>query len=445
MTLDNLRPVLPSGAIDCEASALYVQEALLYLKTTSEVTRAQWTQFNIPAATAGLLLMLLATVLLVTLCWSLLCVSCRRTASSSMGCMASPLVHRCALAGLFLLISRASWSFSNSIVLAEAQSTQYVGVSALAVYAAASHLQYANFSSFWCLSTACSLPVAPFQSPVPHLAYRVSRQVSGIHRHAMKSAIRVMRMEAWFWTVVLMAVLWGGSSSGPCLTVTIVFFCSAAFYSSWARMPARWSALIMAGTLQWTLQSMRAPARALSLLCAICASRMHAWNAFKRSRSFVQILGIMFSRICAICYCSLLLQFGSVDRTGISPFQKGLEQYNSPGRSSLLQRQQEVMSGILGAEIFVSSWSHFVLSYLQHPSSAAIAPVLCIISISRKFSSCTLATLTTNVVLLESPWNALRWYCNSKTFNVECRRSRVRVDQVDLLQSNLVAWSFSCR
>lgn len=122
--------------------------ALAHLSAAAHVARTQWTQFDTPTAAAGLAVLALATILtagalhatlflralhytrLITSTRSFFALSCPPVSSST-------LLPPSAVAMLALIVVRAAIPLSNSLVLAEAQVTQYLVATGLMLAAAA--------------------------------------------------------------------------------------------------------------------------------------------------------------------------------------------------------------------------------------------------------------------------------------------------------------------
>lgn len=110
-------------------------KALLHLQLAADLARAKWTQFNLPLSVLGLFVMLCCVVTsLAAVCAALLhhrllsAITSLRTESCTFSGkvdMVFPLLSRHEGAAIGVVLLRAALPLSNSLVLAEAQVTQY--------------------------------------------------------------------------------------------------------------------------------------------------------------------------------------------------------------------------------------------------------------------------------------------------------------------------------
>eukprot|EP00892_Ulva_mutabilis_P011669 jgi/Ulvmu1/8875/UM049_0057.1 len=150
-SLAHLAALIPRPASPAEpppTPGTHAAAALSHLATAADIARSQWTQFHTPSAIAGLAVLALGTLLtagalhaalflrslqytrIITAARSFFGLSCPPVSSLS-------LLPPPALVMLGLLAARAAIPFSNSLVLAEAQVTQYLVISGVLVLAAA--------------------------------------------------------------------------------------------------------------------------------------------------------------------------------------------------------------------------------------------------------------------------------------------------------------------
>lgn len=146
-SMSHLASLIPPPA-PAAAPAAHTAAALAHLSAAAHLARTQWTQFDTPMAIAGLAVLALAAVLtagalhatlflralnyarLITSARSFFVLSCPPIPPS-------PLLPARAALMLALMAIRAAIPFSNSLVLAEAQVTQYLVVTGVLVLATA--------------------------------------------------------------------------------------------------------------------------------------------------------------------------------------------------------------------------------------------------------------------------------------------------------------------
>ena len=137
----------PATAPGVPEPRLHTAAALNHLNAAADIARTQWTHFDTPTAVAGLAVLALATILtagalhatlfLRSLHYTRIITSARSFFGLSCPPVSFSLLPPPVLAMLALLVARAAIPFSNSLVLAEAQVTQYLVVTGALILAAA--------------------------------------------------------------------------------------------------------------------------------------------------------------------------------------------------------------------------------------------------------------------------------------------------------------------
>jgi hypothetical protein len=315
------------------------QKALLHLEQAAKLARAKWTQFNIPLALLGLLVMfccvaitLAAACVFLVVHRGLCAVASLQTESCTLHGQKEivfPILTRYEGAAIGVVLLRAAVPFSNSLVLAESQVTQlFLSMSALIV----ATMVYAQIREMQMFQSTASTAV-PCMSP-----------------YVAASGAWFLLSHAWDLKCGECCSGWQLNRNPPCRVLFHhrLFFCSLPDFSmllnllTATRMSVTIAAAagvyvllmpvcshVLASLLVLDRQTMKAVTAFTSLLVLLFyalskpAQQSHANLRHKPLR----LASIDFSRV--VFFASLMLacgnrlvSIGGIDRVGLSPFDK---------------------------------------------------------------------------------------------------------------------------
>lgn len=381
-SLTALMPIPASAAGGRAEPAPHTAAALAHLHAAAHVARTQWTHFNAPVAVAGLVVLALATALtagalhaalflralhytrLITSTRSFFALSCPPASSTA-------LLPPPAMAMLALLAVRAAVPFSNSLVLAEAQVTQYLVVTGVLILTAAAlsraaivcrSLSHAGHQlpprsspavsaavTLLSLAAAASRAAVPVPPPLSHS--RRTENVEPADGDTPPRRARVTTLSIWG-ARVSFAVSRASIMKAARLTVALLCGVTLVTTSSWLLRNLCFLTIIMQlfftqqrrvigvawsiGSVLLSLAKLPDPGwllpSSMLILCnTLCcvhalwspkATECTVWAPLGIDRGTSAVVHIALYGATACWSCMSLMRDGAIDRVGASPFDK---------------------------------------------------------------------------------------------------------------------------
>jgi hypothetical protein len=310
------------------------QKALLHLQQAAEIARAKWTQFNVPLALLGLLVMLSCVAFsLAAACTFLVLFRglCAVSAIQANSCswngsreIAFPILTRYEGVSIALVFFRAAVPFTNSLVLAESQVTQYFLCTSAVIAAAMVYAQMRKLHRFQ--SRACT--AVPCMSP--YVAASGARFVL-----ARESVMKYGRRQ-WNRNQLpshLLSLLFSCSLPNWAILLNLFTATSMKVKTTIAASLLGLSILVcsyvfpLLGPQGRTIQTVTAFTSLLVLLLYTCSKPTQQKNVHLMNSKRLCFASLVFTRlvICAglmLACTNRLISIGGIDRVGLSPFQK---------------------------------------------------------------------------------------------------------------------------
>lgn len=399
--LQGLGRQLPS--MHMKASGRQVEHALLHLRQAADLARTKWTQFNVPLTVFGIAMMLASVVSVLAsgytalfLHKSLLVLKAflRQPLAVRRATVLIDILSRHEAAAVCIMLIRAAMSFSNSLVLAEAQVAQYLlcSCSLIACSTVCSQLQLVHMRTS---RTSTAIPcMSPYSSAFGILFMLfhgaiMQWQSDRLSSHVIRGAVCICNGFAATWRCIT-------SLTEPSAIVQSVRVFRQARRALVVTAIALWAILsfhcFTSSALKVSDQCLAFSkhdthsffAYVFAWLVALFVWRtLHCKHGGPLQQAFSgsvlwELVKVLLAAAAVLLCSYVLVSIGAIDRVGISPFHKADQAHSSDARTSNAQKLAPNLTdferspwGNMGNVSSISLWLH-----IAHPVPALLCLVL---------------------------------------------------------------------